>query len=142
MSRDGARRLKQPLIGLSAIVLLTACPQRTAVWIGDGSTASDVVFRIADKRDGNGDVAIGVVRVYACDGSDSGGGAMWVAGPQGGTVSIHQIVYGELPPNWESDQGPKALTPGCYRVASSGTGRTEFVVGADGTVTEHSEVVC
>lgn len=120
----------------SLLLILTACPQRTAVWVDQGSTASHLVLRIADRRGGSGKVAIGVVRVYQCGGPSTGAGAAWVVGPQNGTANVQQIVYGETPPGFVSDQGPQPLKAGCYHVNVSGTGTTEFQVEANGTVTE------
>ena len=121
---------------LAGVIGLTACPQRTAVWIEQGSTASHVIFGIADTRHGSGRVSIGVVRVYGCEAPDGGQGAMWVVSPKNGTANVHQLVYGETPPGFVSDQGPRPLAPGCYRVAISGTGRTQFTIDATGAVTE------
>jgi hypothetical protein len=120
------------------VVGLTACPQRTAVWVENGSTANHLVLRIADKRGGSGEVAIGVIRVYECSGPATGAGAMWVVGPRNGTANVQQIVYGETPPGFVSDQAPQPLKPGCYRVDVSGTGKTEFQVDANGAVSERA----
>lgn len=138
-------RLLRRLIGrmrraaaVAGLICLAACPQKTAVWVEPGSSASHLVLGIADSRGRRGPVAIGAIRVYECGGDDSGPGAMWVVGPRGGTADIRRIVYGTTPPGFVSDQGPRALTPGCYRVEISGTGSTEFTVDAKGAVTEHA----
>lgn len=137
MIRAGVRRLRWRALSVSLFAVLAACPQRTAVWVEDGSTANHLVLRIADRRGGSGAVAIGVVRVYECGWPATGGGAAWVVGPQNGTANVQQIVYGETPPGFVSDQGPHPLKPGCYRVDVSGTGKTEFQVEANGAINEH-----
>lgn len=124
--------------GIVGLLCLTACPQKTAVWVETGSSARHVVFRISDRRGGTGSVSIGVVRVYECGGSSSGEGAMWVVGPRAGTANLQSITYGITPQGFASDQGPRPLTRGCYEVAVSGTGRTQFTVDANGAATEHA----
>lgn len=91
-------------LGLAA---LAACPERTAVWIEQGSTATHLVFLVADTRGGHGRIALNDLRVAKCD---------------------------DDPPRHHEYQW--RLTPGCYVVHISGTGWTQFDVSADGTVTE------
>ncbi len=117
--------------------ILAGCPQRSAVWIEQGSTATHLTLGLGKKRGTPGGADIGVIRVYRCDSPATGEGAMWVVGPSGGTNDVRRIVYGETPPGFVSNQGPHPLTPGCYRVDVSGTGKTEFQVEKDGIVTEH-----
>ncbi len=113
-----------------------ACQQKTAVWVEQGSTVSQLVLRFGEKHGRPGGAQIGVVRVYGCDGASSGPGAFWAVGPHGGTADFTRLVYGETPPGFVSDEGPLPLTPGCYKVAISGTGTTEFEIDPDGKVTE------
>lgn len=115
---------------------LTACPQRTAVWVRDGSTADNLVFQFGTSRGEPGGAQIGVVRVYHCDGPATGPGAAWVVGPEGGTADVRELRYGQTPAGFTSDQGPSRLEAGCYRVDVSGTGKTEFVIDSTGRVTE------
>lgn len=119
-------------IGLAS----TGCPQRTAVWVREGSTASNLVLQFGTDRRKLGGADIGVIRVYECGGSSTGLGAMWVVGPQGGTAELRELTYGLTPPGFTSDQGPQPLEPKCYRVDVSGTGKTEFVVDSAGRVSE------
>jgi hypothetical protein len=121
---------------IALMPLLAACPQRTAVWVEPGSTAAHLTIGVGKKRGQPGGADIGVVRVYRCDGAATGEGAMWAVGPSSGTGDVRQIVYGQTPAGFVSNQGPQPLTPGCYRIDVSGTGKTEFQVGNDGTVTE------
>jgi hypothetical protein len=125
-----------PRVALLLLAAVGGCPQRTAVWVEQGSTAQHVVFGVADKRGGTRAVAVGVLRVQQCGGPTTGSGAWWVVGPSAGTDSLRQIVYGQTPAGWVSEQGPRALTPGCYEVEVSGTGTTRFAVDSAGRVTE------
>ena len=131
-----ARRIGDALSLILTTVLLTACPQRTAVWIESGSTSNHLVIDLGSKRGSLGDADIGVVRVHRCDASPTGSGAAWVVGPNGGTARFSRLVYGETPSGFISSQGPTPLVAGCYRVEISGTGQAAFYVGRDGTVTE------
>ncbi len=123
-------------IAASFALFLTACPQKTAVWVEEGSTAGHLVLGIGSRRGHPGDADIGVVRVYRCDRTSDGPGASWLVGPMGRTEQIKRLVYGETPSGFSSEQGPEPLTPGCYKVATSGTGTTGFTVDSLGTVTE------
>lgn len=130
------RRNLRSVLTMLFTVSLTGCPQRTAVWVRVDSTASNLVLQFGRERGIPGGAAIGVIRVYRCDGPATGDGASWVVGPVGGTNDVTQIRYGETPPGFSSDQGPLPLTPGCYKVDVSGTGKTAFVVDSSGKVIE------
>ena len=120
----------------SCVLVLCGCPQRTAVWVEAGSTANHLVLKIGKSRGVIGGVAVGVVRVDRCANPTTGAGAMWVVGPQHGTADMDSLVYGVAPDGFVSDQGPQSLTPGCYRVSISGTGRVSFAIDSIGHVTE------
>ena len=126
---------RSAMLACGALVVL-GCPQRTAVWLADGSTARRLVFRLSDERDGSRAVAVGGVRVDRCDREPTGEGAEWLVGPRNGTEPTRELTYGVAPPGWETDQGPRPLTPGCYQVTTSGTGRATFDVAPDGRATE------
>jgi hypothetical protein len=93
---------------------------------------------MASKRGGHGNFAFYSLRVSNCAGPYIGDGAVWLVSRHVGTAEaeVHRIVYGEPPPGFASDQGPKPLGPGCYAVKVDGTGSTEFEVSASGVVTE------
>jgi hypothetical protein len=125
-----------------ASVAAGACRQKTAIWIEHGSTAAHLVFGISKTPYGNESIAMGVLRVERCSPTSKGyGEPMWVVGPRAGTADIRRIVYGQTPPDFVSDVGPRPLGPGCYRALISGTGEAEFVVGEDSSVVEHSSSV-
>lgn len=115
---------------------LAGCPQRTEVWVAENSRREHLVLRIGKSRESNDSVAIGVIRVYGCQGPATGRGAMWVTGPSSGTAYVREVVYGNPPSGFSTDQGPKTLLPGCYFVDVSGTGKTAFTVSNSGEVTE------
>jgi hypothetical protein len=131
------RALMEVLRPCVLLVVLAGCPQKTAVWVGEGSTASKLAFRIAASRGGSDGVEIGVVRVEPCSGTGTGGGAAWVIGPKVGTARFSRVEYGSAPHGFVTEQGPIPLAPGCYRVIVSGTGRAEFQVSSDGSVSEN-----
>src|SRR5687767_1485323 len=110
---------------LALVVALSACPHETAVWVEEGSTAERLAFQIAERRGGTRPIEISFLRVNLCDGPHTGEGAHWVTGPVGGgTARADRIVYAAQPVGWVSYDAPRPITPGCYRVAISGTGRT------------------
>ena len=129
-------RFRVPGLLLIVVLTLTACPQRTAVWVKEGSTLDNLVFQFGTRRGVPGGAQIGVVRVYRCNGSATGPGAMWVVGPVGGTANVLELAYGEPPPDFSADQGPVDLQPGCYRIDVSGTGKAEFIIDTNGEVSE------
>ena len=134
MGRINSSRLRRCRSGAVCLLLIAVgCPQETAVWIENGSTLERLVFRVADKRDSDKIVEIGVLRVNSCSLPDSGAGS-WVIGGRSGTVPVQRIVYGEPPPGFASYMGPDPLAPGCYRVSISGSGRTTFLVDSGGGV--------
>lgn len=127
-------------VGLAlATVICAACPQRTAVWVTHAPNAIGPVLHVSDVRGGTRPVEIGGVRVDPCGHEAAGDGAMWVVGPRVGTAATRELAYGVAPAGWESVQGPKPLTPGCYQVTISGTGRAIFDVHRDGAIAERSE---
>lgn len=128
------RRRRLGAICLCLVAL--GCPKRTAVWVEKGSTIERLAFRISDKRDGHRLVAIGVLRVNLCALPDTGRDASWIVSPADGTPPVERLVYGETPPGFRSEVGPDSLTPGCYRVSISGSGRTTFQVDSGGAVRE------
>jgi hypothetical protein len=137
-----SRRMVQVATVMLGALMLTACPQKTAVWIPGGSSIGSLVLRFGPERGRDGDVALDVVRIYKCaDSAGVGGaaadrGAMWVlyAADRGQMVS--SLRYGETPVGFRSAVGPVPLAPGCYIAQISGTGRTRFRVGSNGGVSD------
>ena len=129
------RYLRTILLPLLAF-LLTACPQKTAVWVRSDSTAEALVFDFGTSRGDKGPVDIGVVRVEACASSSATSAAHWVVWPTSGTVPMSEIRYGEVPQGFTTQGPAHPLTSGCYSVVISGNGRTTFTVDSLGVISE------
>lgn len=124
---------------LSALLLVTGCPRRSAVWVVPGSTAERLEFGIGPARGDSTPIHLGGFRVYRCDGPSAGAGALWTVGVESADAPrLNRIRYGTIPPGYEGLE-PVPLEAGCYRAAIGGTGTTRFVVYEDGNVTEHLE---
>lgn len=115
---------------------MVGCPQRTAIWLAADSAPNRPVFLIADRRGGDGDVAIRVLRVDACTPLDTARSPLWGIADAQGAGNLRRVEYGVVPPGWSSFAGPRRLSPGCYRATISGSGRVEFQVEPDGDVRE------
>ena len=133
------------MISVSATLLLTACPQNSAVWIQPGSTQDHVAFVVSGAPRGSRKPIpyAGVFRVDRCGSRpDYSSEPVWGIYPtlEATDTGLHEIVYGELPPGYEAMVNraglPGPLTPGCYLVTMSGTGRMSFDVLPNGTVVE------
>lgn len=118
------------------LLLATACPQRTAIWVEPESNAAHLVFGIANRRGGTRLVSIGVLRVSPCAAGDDNQAAAWIIEPVEETQRLGRVVYGVPPGGFMSSLGPKRLGPGCYRVVISGTGHTTFTITDGGAVQE------
>jgi hypothetical protein len=132
----GVSRTARAVAISCGFVLTSGSPQRSAVWVESGSTVTHLIFGLGKDRAHPGSADIGVVRVYRCDGSSTGDGAMWVLESNGATKRVERIVYGDSPAGFVSDQGPRPLSPGCYLVDVSGSGQTQFEVGVNGAISE------
>jgi hypothetical protein len=60
------------------------------------------------------------------------GRVMWTISNERNVLSPTRIAYGVTPDGFASRVGPKALTPGCYKVIVSGPSSARFEIGADG----------
>lgn len=129
------RRLRTVLLPTLAL-LLTACPQKTAVWVRSGSTPEELVFEFGTARGEKGLVDVGVVRVERCASSSPTSVAAWVVWPTSGTVAMSEIRYGAVPQGFAAQGPAQSLTTGCYSVVISGTGRTTFTVDSLGIISE------
>jgi hypothetical protein len=120
-----------------SIVLLAGCPKKTAVWVKDGSTSSRIAFGVSDTRQGTDPVLIGIFRVDSCgQPNDSSSEAEWLLISTDDAKPLSEVIYGQAPTGYTTAEGPTSLSRGCYRVTTSGTGRTMFQVDADGAVRE------
>jgi hypothetical protein len=126
---------------LVLLLALAGCPQRTAVWIEPGSTASHLTFRVANRPGGSGHVAVAGLRVDPCAAAPDyrSPGAWVISGMMGTSDSTHRVTYGIVPAGFEEAHPADSLVPGCYRVTISGTGRAWFIVSEDGRVIPSKE---
>jgi hypothetical protein len=128
-------RLSVLLVG-SLMVL--ACPERTAVWVEEGSTATNLLFGVARYRDRQGPPLsdLPTLIVQRCTEPEADEDVVWqiVVGDSQPPVPT-QIRYGEPPPGYRSRVAPRKLTPGCYLALILGSGRVTFEVASDGSVT-------
>lgn len=126
-----------------ATTVLTACPQKTQVWIQPGSSANNLVFVFGKDLGEEREVALGDIQVFRCadtdvafDNKEAIRRAVWWTLTQNSAISRSRAKYGELISGFQTLAGPKTLDPDCYFVGISGTGETRFEVLRDGTITE------
>jgi len=116
---------------------LTACPQRTAIWIGQGSDATRLEFLLGRTTGQEGVVRFYTLRVDRCDTTDSGTSAhLWMIGePSTGQPAYPtRVIYGIRPPGFAELVPPQPLTEGCYVARLGGTGLVQFRVTSTGAV--------
>jgi hypothetical protein len=120
--------------GRAGILTLLVCcaagcrPQASVLWIEPNSTAEHLVFGIGETIGGQPVDQFGVLRVYGCDGPQVGTGAMWVLAQVMEGPPARRVAYGEPPPGYRSEQGPRPLVPGCYQAIATTGGIVEFYV--------------
>jgi hypothetical protein len=125
------------LSAVVALVIVTACEMPSAVWIEKGSTVAHLVFGIGRTKHGKPLDYFPYFSVFSCSTPEENAkDAIWAVSSQPGSAIPTRILYGEAPPGWETDQGPVALTPGCYDASTPGTGHVRFDVDSAGGVTE------
>jgi hypothetical protein len=126
----------------AGLVVLSGCPQQTALWIEPGSTAEHLVFGISNVRGGTTAIQITVLRIDRWDVQSGGYLLHWGYGAGGGIVpdGSTRIMYGVMPGDAEPLEGAPAEAPplqeGCYLAYDTGTGRAVFLVDAAGRVFE------
>jgi hypothetical protein len=113
-----------PLVAAAAACFPGIGPPVTAV---AGAAPGHIVFALDEAPT----TALYGLRVAAC----GGGRTMWEIGQTDGThAPPDTIVYGDVPPGFAERVPPRALTPGCYEVDTSGPAPARFDVRADGVV--------
>ncbi|HZG43524.1 MAG TPA: hypothetical protein VEY93_11210 [Longimicrobium sp.] len=126
-----------PGLPLILLLLLGGCPQETAVWVAEGSTADELTLVFGRKRGRERPIS-SVVRVDRCDDANRDsyeGKALWIV-----SVDTSRMTYGVTGPGVFAETKAAPLTPDCYFVSMSGTGSASFVVDSTGGVTELDEV--
>ena len=84
-------------------------------------TPGVVTFQLADRS-----------LVYGLSVTTCNGRAMWTISNQRLGEPPFRITYGLAPDGFVAHTGPRALTPGCYKVIVSGPSSARFHIGADG----------
>ena len=133
-------RLIVRLGAVLAISGLSACPQRTAVWVVQPATTTNLTFALGRVRGKEEPVRLYYLSISHCGSQGQAGQRpIWMIGerPAGPPATAVRIRYGEVPPGFEVRGPPGALAPGCYVADIGGSGTTEFDVGPTGAVTEH-----
>lgn len=121
---------------VACTIVVSACPEETAIWIQPGSTVGHLVFDIGRDRGQREAVGIGVLIVETCSSDDYHGVIMWGMTGIGGTAYTDRAVYGVPSPGFATSYEKHALTPGCYVALISGTGRVRFDVRRNGMIVE------
>ena len=126
----------------SSLLRWSALPRvqkKTAVWVVPGSTADHLELAVG-RSVGKERPLHGGLRIDRCEDPERGwalGEALWMVWTHGPVEAYpSRVVYGVTTLGLEAPASAKQLTPGCYFVTISGTGRTAFVVDSGGGVTE------
>lgn len=131
------------LLMLPMSLILVACPRRTAVRLGEDSTANQPVFLLGSERGKQERVEIGLFRVDSCASLEGGTypraeRADWHIEAKG-EVAVSRIVYGTLPPGFHEIAPAAPLAPNtCYMVTVTGSGTVRFEISDGGQLHEVS----
>jgi hypothetical protein len=123
--------MRRPRLSLAVLFAIAAVACRASMTGGrisvePSSTAQHLVFRLDPS------VFLYGLSVETCDGAR----VQWAVGRAGGDPKPPAtVVYGEAPPGYTTQTGPRPLTPDCYRVVISGPESARFRVERDGGVT-------
>ena len=128
-------------LATAGLLSLTACPQRTAIWLLSGAAPGQPVFGLEESRDGASLAEVPYVFISPCAGFDgTAGQAVWVLQRAVETAAApRQVQVGHAPPGYRVARGADRLQPGCYVASIQGTGRVEFEVYADRSSVERGE---
>jgi len=127
----------------SAFLILTcvsmaSCPQPSALWILEGSTADDLVFVVGNHQGKESQLALGYLLVVQCGPGCTGERPrMWaIADPLADTVHprASRVHYGTVPEGFVEEQPATPLVTGCYNASVEGTGRVRFCVDSSRAV--------
>ena len=137
-----ARRLSSIILSSLTLVGLTACPQRTAVWVIQPAMTDSLVFVLGRTKGKEEPVRFYYLAVEACaSGSAQQGARFWMIGERASgapTVNPTRVRYGEVPPGFELRGSTQSLTAGCYVARTGGSGSVRFDVTPTGAVVEEA----
>lgn len=93
----------------------------------------NLIFGVSAERGSTTPVNFQVLNVRSCESNDP----LWViSSTHSGESPPPTVSYGSAPDGFVTDSGPSPLRPGCYRASVIGTGRAEFLIAEDGSVSE------
>lgn len=124
---------------LVAVMLVAACPQKTAIWIANGSTTQHLEFIVGKKRGKEEPVRFYAVIVSRCERSDSEAEPfIWSIWETPAAISQYptRVLYGHVPTGFEEKDTAMALTVGCYQASTIGSGAISFKVDSLGKIDE------
>jgi hypothetical protein len=124
---------------LAAALALTGCPEQTAVWIEDGSTAEQLSFGVGKTEGGAALGNLAGLTVFPCQADGTPQNAVWVIARSGEGAVPSRVVYGQAPTGYRTVKGPEPLPPGCYMAGISGSGRVRFHVTQEGAIRRDGE---
>ena len=124
-------------IAVSSCIVLLGCPEFTAVWLPHGATSSSLAFELGYEQGVSEPIDLRELRVHVCGTNSASrmGVAIWIISRET-NERLSQVRFGETPMGFKSESKPPNLTPGCYIVQISGTGRMKFQVLNDGRVVD------
>jgi hypothetical protein len=124
-----------PAILLGMCLFLSACPRDDMMWVEPGSTQKHLVFGFGTRPDRRPLRSFESLRVFRCTAQETGAGATWVISARAGARPVRHLVYGQdPPPGFYVSQGPRPLSPGCYRASATSGGLVEFQVVPTGNI--------
>ena len=139
MRMQRAQQYVRTSLALFFVAASVGCPQKTAVWIAEGSTARDLVFQIGIVRGQPKAIQFYGMNVYLCASPDQPNKpSLWTVSAARGVLEQDYptaITYGVVPSGFVEQVPAQTLTKGCYVAAIAGTGAVTFAVDSSGAVT-------
>lgn len=123
----------------AALIGAVGCPRREALWVAEGSTASNLTFVVGERTGVESQLRIYSLRVEHCASGDSvQPEQLWAIAEAQGAASAtpSRVRYGETPAGFVQKVPPKVLALGCYIARLGGSGVSRFEVDSTGRVTE------
>jgi len=116
-----------------ALLALTACPMKSAIWLMDGEEAGRPVFGVGASRDGRTIGELDVFRLEKCQRATGDSTTqVWAIRRVMDVAPPRQLAYGVVPRGYQQfEGGPSRLPAGCYDASVNETGRLRFIVGPD-----------
>lgn len=132
------RRARLSLLAAMSSGLLSACPEKTALWVLQGSVADHLVFAVGKEIGKEAPLtSFPGLWVQTCGSDGNPSRTVWAIEPQDSSEPPHptRMTYGEPPQGYRSKVAAERLAAGCYDAEIMGTGSVRFVVHSNRTVT-------